>query len=102
MNEYKFLKSIDDNQRHKQKNPDLCDQDNEILVKLKKRGLIDYIPVYLNNRHPGIVDYQITKEGMEYVENHQEKVKDTIVKFVIPVITFFLGLLSHYLLDLMK
>lgn len=33
MNEYKFLKSIDDNQRHKQKNPDLCDQDNEILVK---------------------------------------------------------------------
>lgn len=45
MNEYKFLKSIDDNQQHKPKNPDLYDQDNEevqLILKLEKQGLVKY------------------------------------------------------------
>ena len=81
---------------------DLSDPENKVLKDLKKRGLIDYTPVYLKNSI-GATQCSVTKEGLEYIEKHKESRKDIILKFVIPFFTFLLGLLSNYIVKfLMK
>lgn len=99
MNEYKFLKSISDGKRYKPRNPDLNDQDNEMLLELKKRELINLRSVYYNSG-PGILDYWITNKGLQYIEDHKNHNKELALKFIIPLLTFLLGLLSHYLFRL--
>ncbi|EEU19724.1 hypothetical protein HMPREF5045_00402 [Lactobacillus crispatus 125-2-CHN] len=44
---------------------DLSNPENNFLIVLKKRGLIDYIRVYLNNKHIGATHCSITKESRQ-------------------------------------
>lgn len=59
---------------------DLSNPENNFLIVLKKRGLIDYIQVYLNNKHIGATHCSITKEGLEYIEKHKESRQKFIVQ----------------------
>lgn len=106
MSTIKILKKIDkSNDIDENGQPvtyDLSDPENKILKDLKKRGLIDYSSVYLKDGI-GAALCSVTKEGLEYIEKHKESKKDTILKFVIPIFTFLLGLLSSYIVNfLMK
>ena len=59
---------------------DLSSPENNFLIVLEKRGLIDYIQVYLNNKHIGATHCSITKEGLEYIEKHKESRQKFIVQ----------------------
>lgn len=66
--------------QQKMKIYDLSNPENNFLIVLKKRGLIDYIQVYLNNKHIGATHCSITKEGLEYIEKHKESRQKFIVQ----------------------
>ena len=66
--------------QQKMKIYDLSNPENDFLIVLKKRGLIDYIQVYLNNNHIGATHCSITKEGLEYIEKHKESRQKFIVQ----------------------
>lgn len=66
--------------QQKMKIYDLSNPENDFLIVLKKRGLIDYIQVYLNNKHIGATHCSITKEGLEYIEKHKESRQKFIVQ----------------------
>ena len=66
--------------QQKMKIYDLSNPENDFLIVLKKRGLIDYIQVYLNNKHIGDTHCSITKEGLEYIEKHKESRQKFIVQ----------------------
>lgn len=103
MNEYKFLKSIDDNQCHKPKNPDLYDQDNEevqLVLKLEKQGLVKYHVDFLENGDYSLLDYWITDKGKQYVKENPVKTKfnSCLMEIVIGIIVTVLGaFIVHWL-----
>ncbi|WP_173008272.1 hypothetical protein [Lactobacillus helveticus] len=81
MNEYNFLKSINDGKHHKPKNPDLYDQDNEevqLILKLEKKGLIKFNVDLLDNVDYSLLDYWITDKGKQYVEENTQRSKNSI------------------------
>lgn len=86
MTPYRFLKKINDTEYHEPEKIDLDDPSNLLLKKLKKRDLVDYDPICLNNGHPGVPYYKITKKGMEYVEEHQENRRHFIVNTIVGAI----------------
>ncbi|MCI6761403.1 MAG: hypothetical protein MR599_00730 [Lactobacillus johnsonii] len=105
MSATKILKKIDSsNDLDENGNPiihDLSDPENKVLIDLKKRGLIDYAQVYIKSG-AGAVHCTVTKEGLEYIEKHRETKREIALKFIIPIFTFILGLLSsciaHFLM----
>lgn len=101
MNKYKFLKSINDNKSHHVDDPALDNSFNQFLLELEKQGLIECPQVYLSDGNPGLVAYWITAKGIDYIDLHRQNRKDIIIKFVIPIFTFMLGLLSHYIFKLL-
>lgn len=100
MDKYKFLKSINDNKTHHVKDPHLDNPFNQFLLELDKQKLIKVTLVCLSNGEPGIAAYWITAKGIDYIDVHRQNKKDIIIRFVIPIFTFLLGLLSHYIFTL--
>ncbi|TJY06198.1 hypothetical protein FCF10_00725 [Lactobacillus amylovorus subsp. animalium] len=103
MNEYNFLKSIGDGKRHKPKNPDLYDQDNEeaqLILKLEKQGLIKFHIDLLDNGDYSLLDYWITDKGKQYVKENstKDKTNSCLIEIVVGIIAAVLGaLITHYL-----